>query len=351
MIFPSKANDPPVLAWILAGASDPWRIHMTAVSTASTMVHHPTSSRLWLAPSSEVAAIEAALPRYIRRQVAVQGIETPFNETRLASRYIKVRLSSLVEAERFVFLDSDILLVRPLPWKNWRFDGLAASRNRDADPGFMEEPTNRHAQSLFAAAGWDWRLLDGRPYFNTGLIVFGGDQATRDFAARWVGYWDDYRERTGQHYDQPSFNWAAAQLGTVTLLPDGFNAPVAVLPQAAAGASVFHYYSSYREEWRAPHTLMGKFVVQSASTGAIDFRGLRRALKRALPLVDRGASVLEYQLAGQQPLLAPHHFEQRPSAWRQQWDKQFSRFQHSVAKRYRKYQNSVTKRYRKWFAP
>ena len=156
-----------------------------------------------------------------------------------ASRFLKVNCRRFVRGD-LVFLDADIIALRPF------FKSIKAQTKfciaRDA--WFIQHPQRWPAPLArwFDELGWT------RPkrYFNSGVIWMRDDPWTEQLVEEWAAKWRQFRDHSGQFYDQPSLNAALASRENgpqLQLLSTRWNAPITAVHNTLARAAWLHFLS------------------------------------------------------------------------------------------------------------
>lgn len=301
---PAAVPFDPTFAWVHVDSPGGDRVHMLRASIVSAHLLHPAAAKVCLVPAEaadETARRLADLRERYGCAVEVVRGEVPAGDDLFRSRWLKVILPTVIRRD-CLFLDSDTLVVRPLDFGIVPQAPVAAALNRDGKRA-VPHSSERWVRGLYDRCAWDWPVDAMARYRNSGVIAFRTGDGALEFAREWMRNWSHFRAATNLHNDQPAFNRTAFETGVVGLLPAAWNAPVGVLPQTAAGASVFHYYASI-DDTSAPHTLWGHLIGMDRAGMLPGAAAMRRALAARRPFVGPGATPRECREAGQWLLYA-----------------------------------------------
>ncbi len=294
----------PTFVWGHAGPPGGDSMPMLRVSIVSAHLLHPTAAKVCLVPAETADDVARGLCDLQERfgcRVETVAADVPPGDDLVRSRWLKIILPTVIRRD-CLYLDSDTLVVRPLDFSAAPPSPVAAALNRDGLGGgpFSSESWVR---GLYDRCAWEWPVDAMGRYRNSGVIAFRhGDEAV-EFSRAWMRNWSHFRAATALHFDQPAFNHTGFETGVMGLLPAAWNSPVGVLPQTAAGASVFHYYASIGSTV-APHTLLGHLIDLDRAGRLPAAAAIRRALASRRPFVAFGASVRECREARQWMLYA-----------------------------------------------
>jgi len=269
-------------------------LYVLAASTTLTRAAIPACPMVCV---TDRQTSEFALASGVRLQDWVQEVvvvETPHQQPLVNSRFLKTTLRSHVTGD-ILFLDLDAVVVHPDLLDRLDSSCLAASQNRDHVNRAGEFPADI-GQSIYAPMGWDHPF---QPYVNSGVLFCRDNHQCHALFRRWHELWNEQKERTGSHLDQPALNQALRESPScLTLMPGNFNSPVDVGPEFEKDAWVYHYYLSVYSGKPKPDSLLGLVGNGIQRRGRVDPSAFRWALNqkraflpeagRILPAIKRG---------------------------------------------------------------
>lgn len=276
---------------------DPGRVSALWVSIYSVKRVSPASRIRCIVADDEAAELDSMVPPFLQGQIEWVRVPVPAGTAAYRSRWIKTQLVQWLDGPS-LYLDSDILVVKPLVWGELSSFSFATARNRVADENFKEWPTRVNGIKKFASAGWEWDpRLDGF-YRNSGVMYIRPGERVEAIFAAWHQKWLEFVSLSGHYVDQPSLNVTLLESAWDEQLPNRWNAPVRAIPGSARGAYIHHYYSSLGMEGDGDFTLFGQ-LVQMMEEGRFEPAVADGWLKRGGVYVDMGARIKGYLLAGQ----------------------------------------------------
>lgn len=315
-MFDSPSSFDPALVWVHVGRPDGDQLRMLRLSALSAYLAHPGAAKICLVPRGcerETATVLADLRDRYGCSVEVRGAFAPQADARIQSRWLKITLATIIDRD-CLFIDSDTLFVRPLDFSLVPRSTIAAAINQDGKYG-VKQTSEPWVKDEFARCDWNWPTALTIGYLNTGVIAYRSGTQAVEFSNRWMSNWEHFRSVTSYHYDQIAFNRTSFETGLVAALPEGWNAPVGVLPQTASTASIFHYYASAGHTF-GRHTLWGFLIDSDRNNRLPEAVALQHRLAARRPFVGLGATPREYRAARQWGMYALALAQQKTQALR-----------------------------------
>ena len=250
---------------------------MTAVSALSILRFHPRARIVILmdpATHQSLSGLHARLLEIAAPVVVDLGIDDP----RYASRAIKLRARESVAGD-LLFIDSDTVLVRPLPddLPACRVAGVVYDRwDRRGRPALR---LDSWVEQLFHTAGWE----PASRYFNAGVVWMPDTPDVHRLCERWRERWEQTC-RLGRHNDQPALNAAIGELpDAVRPLASSYNVSVGSHPELIRSAIIYHFWVEKWFDAARPITLLDHLILHYRRTGALDGAAVERARRRRFP--------------------------------------------------------------------
>ena len=167
------------------------------------------------------------------------SIDTPFSEDKMrSSRYLKTNLRRLVKGD-YLFIDCDTIVCESLDdIDNVSFElGMVADLN---GPLLLDE---KNVLEKCKKAGFE--NLEGKPYFNSGVIYAKDTPNVHRFYEEWYSQWQ-YSDAKGVPYDQPALCQANINRGyLIQELPGKWNCQFKFFGKSFLDeAKILHYYSN-----------------------------------------------------------------------------------------------------------
>lgn len=217
---------------------------MTYASALSLKHHHPDAIlRCHLTEGTYRNLKHGAHP--LLKTVDVETVAVPALESnRLVSRHLKIASGACVDG-RFLFMDSDTLVARPIVLPTPHPD-LSAAPDKFAGhlSGLMPDWVKPHYEIL------GWPLFEGN-YYNSGIVFYGARVCESGFFQTWLEHWRATC-RLGLFQDQPSFNHTIRSMGIdVTEMPPRLNSMVRVDAAFLRDASIMHFFESASSRGRS----------------------------------------------------------------------------------------------------
>jgi len=190
----------------------------------------------------------------------------------LRSRELKVRMRSLIDGP-FVFLDSDVLPIRPFMDVFQRDFDVAAVLDRNHINPFPHFP--HWFIEDFRQLGWPHPLPT---YYNSGVIFFADSPAVRQFGENWEQAWRTQLRVRGLHFDQLSFNHTLHQSGLRLLTLDSpYNALLRASPWLGKEARLLHFHAHQHSDKLGSGDLLGRLLEVWRQRGEIDWEAVEKA--------------------------------------------------------------------------
>jgi hypothetical protein len=289
------AAEPGQYVYIICSNDNDHFAEIAAVSMASLRMVSP-NSRVLVLTDRETSLIESAGLSAIRDAADKLAIvDCPGDSPMARSRFLKSSMRQLVNG-RFVYLDSDTIVFRPLDGI-WNSDcDVAASPDLGSD-GKPYLCSNTLPEC--AALGWTFRP---RPCLNAGVIYFSDSEAARDVGEQYRLSWLEFLGVTGRANDQLAFNHAVdtacAHLG---ILPLSYNAQISMNLMTTRGAKIAHFFTGDLE--RSFETISHIAAKRLKTDGILPIEPLRMAVASGNPWtrIDsyrKAAAVSQYATIG-----------------------------------------------------
>jgi hypothetical protein len=239
--------------------------------------------------------------RNIVSEIIVQptGTDDPF----ISSRHLRTVLRKLIKGD-YLYLDSDVVAVRPLDcgWPKRADLAMARDRNRRgitplALPGI---------EKLRAKLGWEFRM---DRYLNAGVMFVRDTPGAHAFYAEWHRRWKQTLS-LGMWQDQWSLNTASnTDIATIAILPDRDNWVTHSTAMLRGRARIFHFFASTYGDEIPDNMLLGHLISRFQRDGALDEATIACAARDNFPWMNNIrlkhllASGLYIRAAG---LVGPH---------------------------------------------
>ena len=286
------------LVWVYTGQIQPISVSMLRLSVLSAHLFHPDLEKVCICPEGTAAELKKSASRdFIHQNIDfhIIPVKTPDLDAKTLSRWLKVRVYQIIN-ESCLFLDTDTLIVKRLNFAEVHIANIGAAINKDGIHG-IEIKIDNFVKDRFNKLNWPWKDEYVDKYLNSGVIFYKKNKLTEKFVAEWINNWTKFQIITNEHYDQLAFNHTYFTTNLVTRLPDGWNAPVAVLPQKSSGAVIYHYYSSSGSN-KLKYTIWGKLIQKDIYLG-LQINDIKKALNGPKPFVFLGGHSQEYFLSKQ----------------------------------------------------
>ena len=285
----------PAIVWVHSAGAKRYANNLV-LSIASFQLANPINPRICIVPKGEEEQLRNLLEKFPFIDCEIFPIETPTASPTQRSRWLKVRVLSILRRD-CLFVDSDTFLIKTLPFERYTPSTIAAVQNRESLTTGIICTDNHHARNLFHKAGWKWTRECDRNYYNTGVIFYRYCKDSIAFVDKWTHAYTEFSNRSGTHYDQPAFNFIAVETGQLQALPLNWNAPIINLPQAARGALIYHYYSSICSIEDGLTFIAD--LLREVDAFTLTEAKLISAISGPKPYSRLGARPREYRLAGQ----------------------------------------------------
>lgn len=250
---------------VFTGSRDSAYLPMTAVVAAAARTMEPRARPVVITDARSAGEDVHAL---LGDVADILPVDVPHHDATTASRWLKVRLRSIVDGD-FLFLDSDALPAAPF------LDAIARESPFAAVPdstGLRPPGTcPRWVHRLYARLGW---TVPATPYFNSGVMFWRDTDDARTLGRCWEAAWEDTRA-LGEPRDQPSLHRAIAQTGIRPEVLDAtMNTFVEVHPYLVGAARVLHFFAGVPGRGR---TLIDTLADARLRGEPLDWQAVERA--------------------------------------------------------------------------
>ncbi len=167
--------------------------------------------------------------------VLINGIS---GDAHYRSRDCKTKLPMHLSTDPFIYLDCDAVPMQPL-------DALLQNgRTFAASPDLDPRETPGMLPTYFLESCPEYRNLELKAYYNSGVTAWGGGEQQVDLAKEWRKVWL-YTCQRGYSRDQPSLNIAVTTLGVDQIALDPiWNGQFLHRPSLGAYSKVLHFFGS-----------------------------------------------------------------------------------------------------------
>jgi hypothetical protein len=254
-----KESAPPKVVFALTSQGNDFYIAMTRVAVASLRQSNPAMHMIAVCDHETDRAVKQARNLLVSEVDDWMILETPSGDASFRSRYVKTSLRGVIQGP-FLFLDSDIF-VRGNIGPIFELDADIAGARNHSRTAFNEQVWAQDAANI-EAMGW---VIGNEVYINSGVLFYNDTPAARLLGAEWHRRWMQFFAACGDHRDQPALNSALYNTKPrLTVLQDRFNAQFKMTPAVAAGASLWHYYSSNKDVQHTRFELLVNDLVRGA---------------------------------------------------------------------------------------
>ena len=237
---------------------------MAAVAALSVRRLHPRTRIILVTDDSTAHVIDRCSHalRNIVNEIVVQPTGT--HDPGVSSRYLRTILRQLIKGD-YLYLDSDVVAVRPLD-RGWpKRAGLAMARDRNrrgitplALPGI---------EKLRAKLAWEFRM---DRYLNAGVMFVRDTPAVHAFYTEWHRRWNQTLS-LGMWQDQFSLNSASTTgIATIAILPNRDNWVTHSTAMLRGRARIFHFFANTHGDEIPDNTLLGHLIGRFQRDGALD---------------------------------------------------------------------------------
>lgn len=255
------------IVFVCTGQPDSLYVSMTGVVAAAARIVEPGAQPIVF---TDEASAGAGVGRALEDVAEVVIPPMPHFDPMVASRWLKVRLRSLVDGD-FLFLDADALPAARLA------PALARVRHVGAVPDStgLRRPgaCPRWVQQLYGELGW---RVPSAIYFNSGVMFWRDTEQARQLGRAWENAWETTRA-LGDARDQPSLLHAidTSQVEP-DALPASMNTFVEVDPHRVPRAKVLHFFAGIPNR---SATLVDALAAARRRGDRLDWRSVESAMR------------------------------------------------------------------------
>jgi hypothetical protein len=251
---------------------------MAWVSAKAVRLLHPKAQISLVLDTATEQALQSSAPSLLHLMDDVIAVGSDIADLTVRSRYLKLQIRNLLRGD-FLHLDVDTVPIRPFAEVMDVEGSLAAAIDFNADVREVWQPdsdTRKVFQDL------DWPLP--RVCFNAGIFLLRDNEESRLFMDLWLRRWEQTKglsKRADHLGDQFAFNRAIVESGIRTgILPDKYNAMVAVRPWLSRRACVLHFFSSPEQ---IQGTLLDHLLACVKGSGELDETAIKRCIDQGHP--------------------------------------------------------------------
>ena len=216
---------------------------MTRISATAVRITNPKATIVLACDDQSVAAMRHSRDPLLDEVDELITCCTPAGDCVFRNRFVKTQLRCLFDGA-FLFLDSDTLVRDDISKVFFLDADIACARNESGD--VVERQLRARDKSILSTMRWSHR----QDVFVNGGVIFCNDTlGAAGFFYDWHRKWLSSCRFTKHFCDQPALNAAIfATKPRLEILPHRFNAQFKVTPATASNATIWHFYSSFRDD-------------------------------------------------------------------------------------------------------
>lgn len=209
---------------------------ITRISLNTVRLSNPHCKITVAADQTTYNSLHECKSNILHEADSIVNVPSPDGEPVFRNRFVKTQLGEIIQGP-FLYLDSDTVVRKSLnPLLKIDTD-IAAATNHSRD-GMNEQIWISDLGNL-SSMGWKFN----HPYFNGGVIWYGGTDNSRLFARTWHNYWLLNVKKRNWLRDQTAFNTAIHKARIkLVILQHCWNAQIDVSPKETSSAVVWHLY-------------------------------------------------------------------------------------------------------------
>jgi lipopolysaccharide biosynthesis glycosyltransferase len=238
-----------------------------ALLSATTLLKHNPAAEIIVVSdritSSNPDAPYEELLKLCKSQVIV---DTPDGLSQIQrSRYLKTTMRQYVDGN-FLFIDCDTIICSQLD----AIDGFGGNLGMVIDTHWPTKSSTLYAITKPWLNSLSKCNLDGKAYYNSGVMFVRDCEVTRNFFKRWHQLWEESSKK-GVNYDQPALHFANEDFNIIESLEGEWNVQLSErsLPYLN-GAHIFHYYNSRSKKGLSNIFSIDEILSKIKRTGTVD---------------------------------------------------------------------------------
>jgi hypothetical protein len=251
---------------------------MAWISAKAVRLLHPAARISLVLDKSTNQAFQASKLSLLHLADDVISVDSDIPDLVVRSRFLKLQIRNLLRGD-FLHLDVDTVPIRPFADVMDVEGSLAAAIDFNADVSEVWQPDSDTCQ-VFQSLNWPIP----RVCYNAGIFLLRDNKESHHFMELWLRRWEQtmgLSKRADHLGDQFAFNRAIVESGIQTgILPNKYNAMVAVRPWLSRRARVLHFFSSPEQ---IQGTLLNHLLVHLNETGELDETAINRCIDQGHP--------------------------------------------------------------------
>ena len=264
------------ICYVLTSSGTDLYAQMTLISVSLSRRLYPDVQIVILVDEITDINLKKCNSPLIKLASRIIRVETGIEKTVPRSRFLKTSMRQLVEGE-FIYMDVDAFPIRHFDEMTKTDTPIAVAL--DVDYKLDKPYLPLLVRENILKCGWEEIPISN--YFNSGVFFMADTPETRQFGIEWHNRWKEMWEKTGDHRDQPSFNYAIHLLKVKKhILPPEFNAAVRVNPWRAKNAKIIHYWIHSANDQLTCKHLLSHLISYQNEKSEIDWRACHKQARK-----------------------------------------------------------------------